>query len=219
MFASILRLSLNDMAKLRAKDAYGIHRIVYSLFEPVRDLESSAGLAASSGILYSDRGMKKGWREIIVFSNRRPQQPDYGKLDEPHEITGKLLEKLLSFSSYHFEITVNPVKRDRSSGKLVPLRTRETVAEWFAAKAPKWGFYTSHLEVRSMEVLQFEKKGQHVTLGQATLIGLLDVRDSAQFVRSFTQGIGRAKAFGCGLLLIEPCPNSSTQPPQHKESE
>jgi CRISPR system Cascade subunit CasE len=215
MFASVVRLSLNDMAKLRVKDAYGIHRIVYGLFEPVRDLESSAGRAASSGILYSDRGMKKGWREIIVFSDRRPQQPNNGKLDALREITSELLEKLLGYSIYRFEITLNPVKREISSGKLVPLRTREAVAEWFAAKAPGWGFGVPHLEVKSIDVLQFEKKGQQVTLGRATLIGLLNVSDRELFAHSFAHGIGRAKAFGCGLLLIEPCSDPSTQPLQH----
>jgi len=57
MFASLLHLSVQDMACLRIKDAYGIHRIVYDLFDPVRN--SSTEKDASSGILYADRGIKK----------------------------------------------------------------------------------------------------------------------------------------------------------------
>jgi CRISPR system Cascade subunit CasE len=204
MFASVLRLSLNDMAKLRVKDAYSIHRVVYDLFEPVPDRAADNGQVPSSGILYADRGTKKGWREIIIVSNRSPQQPPNGEI-ESREIP----EKLLGFSTYRFETTVNPVKRESSSGRLMPLRTREAVAEWFAAKSLGWGFDAQHLEVMSLEVLQFEKKGQQVTLGQATLTGLLDVRDTARFARSFTNGIGRGKAFGCGLLQIAPLPNPS----------
>ena len=217
MFASVWRLSLNDMAKMKVKDAYSVHRVVYDLFEPVRDLASPEGRAAPSGILYSDRGMKKGWREIVILSDRMPQQPSNGKLENLQEIAGELLKKLLGFQSYRFEITVNPVKRDSRSRKLLPMRTREEVAEWFAAKAPAWGFDATQLEVKSLDVQQFEKKGQPVTLGQATLTGLLNVRDRARFAQSFSHGIGRGKAFGCGLLLIEPC-NPSTQPSQHKES-
>jgi len=238
MFASVLRLSLNDMARLRVKDAYGIHRIVYDLFEPVRDFATSAGQTPASGILYSDRGMKNGWRKIMIFSDRPPRDPNNSRFEKQYEITGDLLDKLLGFPSYRFEITVNPVKREKSraeptepdatmvnsdkrkksSGRLVPLRTREAVSEWFAAKAPTWGFDARHLEVTSLGVLQFEKKGQQVTLGQATLTGLLTVRDTTRFAHSFTHGIGRAKAFGCGLLLIEPCSSPSTQPSRHKES-
>jgi CRISPR system Cascade subunit CasE len=206
MFASVLRLSLNDMARLRVKDAYGIHRVVYDLFEPVPDRAASGGQVPPSGILYADRGTKKGWREIVIVSDRGPQQPPDGEI-ESREIPARLL----GFSAYRFETTVNPVKRENSSGRLVPLRTREAVAEWFAAKAPGWGFNAQHLEVVSLEVLQFEKKGQQVTLGQATLAGLLSVRDSARFARSFTNGIGRGKAFGCGLLQIVPF-NPSRQP-------
>ena len=88
----------------------------------------------------------------------------------------------------------------------MPLRTREAVVEWFASKAPSWGFelVIEQLEVHSMHVAQFEKKGQLVTLGQATLTGLLHVRDATRFAQSFMRGIGRGKAFGCGLLQIVP---------------
>jgi len=192
MFASLLRLSVQDMARLRIKDAYGVHRVVYDLFEPTRD-----DAAESSGILHADRGMKKGRREILIVSDRSPRQ-------DPCVETREIPEKLLTFPAYRFEITINPVKRESASGKLVPLRTREAVGEWFAAKAPSWGFEAADLEVQSMNVARFEKKGQLVTLGRATLTGLLHVRDAARFARSFTRGIGRGKAFGCGLLQIVP---------------
>ena len=201
MFATLLNLSIQDMARLRIKDAYGIHRLVYDLFDPMPGNAAVGGQAASSGILYADRGLKKGWREILIVSNRSPRQAPYIKRG-PEEIP----EKLLGFPSYRFEITINPVKRDSASGKLVPLRTREAVGEWFAAKAPGWGFELAagHLEVESMNVAQFEKKGQWVTLSQATLTGLLKVRDAPRFAQSFTRGLGRGKAFGCGLLQIAP---------------
>jgi CRISPR system Cascade subunit CasE len=191
------------MAKQRIKDAYGIHRVVYGLFDPKR-VHAANGQVPSSGILYADRGMKKGEREIIIVSDRPAHQPAFGRLE-----SRRIPEKLLTFPSYCFEITINPVRRENSSGKLVPLRTRGDVSEWFANKAPKWGFDASHLEIRSLDLLQFEKKGQQVTLGQAALTGLLNVRDAALFANSFKQGIGRGKAFGCGLLLLEPLPNPS----------
>ena len=194
MFASLLRLSVQDMARLRIKDAYGVHRVVYDLFDPARD-----NAAESSGILYADRGMKKERREILIVSDRSPRQASCGRLE-----TREIPEKLLTFSAYRFEITINPVKRESASGKLVPLRTREAVGEWFVAKAPSWGFEPADLEVQSLNVAQFEKKGQRVTLGQATLTGLLHVRDAARFAHSFMRGIGRGKAFGCGLLQIVP---------------
>ena len=207
MFASVLRLSIEDLTKLRVKDAYGVHRVVYDLFERVRD--EAAMTDSSSGILYADRGVRKERREIVMVSDRCPRQPPHGEVQ-----CREIPEKFLGFSTYRFQITINPVRRESSSGKLVPLRNRESVAEWFAAKSPGWGFDITHIEVQSLNVLQFEKeKGQRVTLGQATLTGILHVRDVADFSRSFSLGIGRGKAFGCGLLQIEPIVNQPPNPP------
>jgi len=59
--------------------------------------------------------------------------------------------------------------------------------------------------VDRVEVLQFKDKQQNpVTLAQAHLQGQLRITDAAQFRNSFTQGIGRGRTFGCGLLQIAP---------------
>lgn len=202
MFASYLRLTPQDMLRLRIKDAYGVHRVVYSLFDPKPGTgDGSETPSPSSGILFADKGLKKGQREILIVSDRAPRPADHGEL-EHHEIPARLL----NFPAYRFEITLNPVKRERASGKIVPMRSREEVKTWFAGKAPGWGFAAAeeHLEVAALGVIQFEKKGQNVTLGQATLTGFLQVRDRDAFARSFAQGIGRGRAFGCGLLQIAP---------------
>lgn len=36
--------------------------------------------------------------------------------------------------------------------------------------------------------------------------GVLSVTDPARFLEALGQGIGRAKAMGCGLMMIRPCP-------------
>jgi CRISPR system Cascade subunit CasE len=55
--------------------------------------------------------------------------------------------------------------------------------------------------------MQFNKKGNQVTLGSATLQGGLTVIDREKFKHSFCQGIGRGRAFGFGLLQIVPNSN------------
>jgi CRISPR system Cascade subunit CasE len=86
------------------------------------------------------------------------------------------------------------------------LRRREDVAEWFSGKAPSWGFSVADndLIVDEVGVWEFTKKNQPVTLGFARLRGLLHVVNRELFRRSFSRGIGRGKAFGCGLLQIVP---------------
>jgi len=70
----------------------------------------------------------------------------------------------------------------------------------------KWGFavHESSLLVADMAVDAFHKGGGLVTLGKATLTGSLHVTDREAFIASVSNGIGKGRAFGCGLLQIIP---------------
>jgi CRISPR system Cascade subunit CasE len=91
---------------------------------------------------------------------------------------------------------------------LIPVKGREAIAAWFTERAPKsWGFSVvpQSLQVDSITVQRFRAKNDHpITLAQAQLQGLLEVTDPEQFKTSFSQGIGRGRAFGCGLLQVVP---------------
>lgn len=203
MIASKLRLSRADSKALKISDAYSLHRVVYDLFDDVRsDSEKAAGV--SSGILFVDKGGDFQAREILLLSDRAPNQPTHGELAS-REIPSSFLEA----DAYRFEIVMNPVKRENQSRKLVAIKGREAVQQWFVAKAPRWGFsvHPSSLQINQMSVQVFEKKGQTVTLGSVTLQGELSVSDRTQFIKSFEQGIGRGHAFGFGLLQISPISN------------
>ena len=61
------------------------------------------------------------------------------------------------------------------------------------------------LQIDSIEVQQFnDKEGRKITLGKAHIQGMLTVSDQQQFRNSFKNGIGKGRAFGCGLLQIVP---------------
>ncbi len=205
MIAGVLRLSRADIKALKITDEYSLHRVVYDLFEDVRSEEEKRASKAS-GILYADKGGDFSHRQILFLANRMPQQPQHGEL-------GKLIpipDDFLQHERYRFEVTVNPTKREKASKRLVPIRGREAVAEWFMAKAPDaWGFSvdSSSLQVLKLTVREFDKQGHAVTQGQASLQGVLTVTDRSRFITSFQQGIGRGRAFGCGLLQIVPMMN------------
>ncbi len=205
MIAGVLRLSRADIKALKITDAYSLHRVVYDLFEDVRSEEEKRASKAS-GILYADKGGDFSHRQILFLANRMPQQPQHGEL-------GKLIpipDDFLQHERYRFVVTVNPTKREKASKRLVPIRGREAVAEWFMAKAPDaWGFSvdSSSLQVLKLTVREFDKQGHAVTQGQASLQGVLTVTDRSRFITSFQQGIGRGRAFGCGLLQIVPMVN------------
>lgn len=89
----------------------------------------------------------------------------------------------------------------------------QTVAtEWMIKQGEKSGFRLEESEGRwSVEVREYSvatlpdhrgpRKGQP-QFGILDMTGLLTVTDPPAFLAALAQGFGRAKAFGCGLMLI-----------------
>jgi CRISPR system Cascade subunit CasE len=205
MIASVLHLDRAAIQALKVTDLYSLHRVVYGLYPDVRDEAAKAGSAAS-GILWADQGGDMRGRKILLLADREPAQQAQGGHGEVQ--SRSIADSFLQYQRYRFKVIINPTKRNNQSGKLVPVKGREAVVAWFAERAPEsWGFSVTpeHLQVERIEVLQFTDKAQRpVTLAQAHISGELQVRDRAQFQNSFSQGIGRGRSFGCGLLQIVP---------------
>lgn len=126
---------------------------------------------------------------------------------------------------FGFRVTVNPVKRDfvkGGRGRLVPL-VGATQLDWFVQRSAGWGF-----RVRPMGLpeeigteasaerldLQAERqrswtfgKDQHgrrfdVTQHHTTLTGRLEVTEATALRQALVRGMGRGKAYGCGLMTL-----------------
>jgi len=205
MIASVLHLDRKAIRALRVTDPYSLHRVVYSLYEDVRLADDKAASAAS-GILYADQGGDHTGRNVLMLADRAPTD----SVDGRHgQVQSKVVpDNFLQHPQYRFKVIVNPTKRDSASRKLVPVCGREYVAAWFTDRAASsWGFTVSaaHLQVERIDVQQFkDKQRRQVTIAQAHVQGLLSITDQDQFKKSFTRGIGRARAYGCGLLQMVP---------------
>ena len=205
LFASVLHLDRQAVKKLRITDPYSLHRVVYSLFEDVRsNKEKQEGM--SSGIVYADQGGDFAGRKILLLSNRLPSNSVGG--DQEQVETKEIPRGFLEADQYRFKTIVNPTCRESASRKLIPVKGRRAIEIWFCERAEKsWGFdvLREHLQVERVEVLSFTGKKQHrITLARATVQGALRVKDRDRFIQSFSQGIGRGRSFGCGLLQIVP---------------
>ncbi len=201
-YASVLRLNRADIKTLNIKDAYALHKVIYGLFEDIRsDAEKQASTA--SGITYVDKGGDFNTRQILMLSNRKPHQtPQFGEVR-----TKPIHSDFLAHDRYTFEVTLNPGKRHKQTGKIVAVRGRDAIEQWFLERAPiSWGFSINpeNLQTEKISVQTFEKSGRTITHGSATLKGELTVIDRDRFTLSFIQGIGRGRAFGFGLLQIVP---------------
>lgn len=197
MIATVYRLDCAACKKLGLKDAYGVHKAVYSLF-PKREGENR-------DFLYADKGGDLRGRTILVVSNRPPDQPEVGSI-----ATKNIPERFLEHDRYAFEIVLNPSRRDSKSEKTVAVLGRENLRQWILEKVPHWGFQVDAdtLEIRHAGLLRYMKNGTLCSHNTATFVGKLTVTDREKFKASFQQGIGRAKSFGFGLLQIIPLSES-----------
>lgn len=203
-YLSQYQLSATDARCLRLTDAYSVHRIVYGLFDDAR----GGAPNKASGILFADKGMKLGgeprqnMRTILILSDRQPREPECGNIQAK-----PLPDSYLQAEHYAFELVINPVRRENASRRVVPIVGKPAVRQWFLEKSPAWGFsvHEPSFQVHDIAVEKFPYKGgAPATIARATLGGILRVTDRALFTQSVHCGIGRAKAFGCGLLQIAP---------------
>ncbi len=205
MFAGVLQLDRKAVKALRIHDAYSLHRVVYSLYDDVRD-SAAKETSNPSGILYADKGGDHRARRILMLADRAPDSAVDGEYGEVQ--SKPIPEGFLQHDQYRFKVIVNPTRRDSASRKLIPMHGRAAIADWFLQRAENsWGFLpiAEQLQIDQIDVLQFtDKQQRRVTIAQAHVQGMLRVHDRAQFQNSFVRGIGRARAYGCGLLEIVP---------------
>lgn len=122
------------------------------------------------------------------------------------------LDNLKEGQQWHFRLSANPVKAviDKNSpkgarGKIRAHVTPEQQIKWLLDRAESIGvkFNTQSLQVVNSNWIRFKKKNSsRVIFRKVTYEGLLTVEDTIRLRERLTQGIGRQKAYGCGLLTL-----------------
>lgn len=121
-----------------------------------------------------------------------------------------LLERTVKGSRWHFRLAANPTYQlSRGKGKRGRLCAHTTAAhqrEWLKEQSEKHGF---RLEEENFDVISntwhhFGKGSGHrqVSLLLATYEGILEITDETLFRGVLTNGIGRGKAYGAGLMTL-----------------
>ena len=77
--------------------------------------------------------------------------------------------------------------------------------EWLAAQGAQHGFrLPERITVDGYNKFKLPRQGKREKIEISTLefAGILEITDSAKFLDKLASGFGRARAFGCGLMLI-----------------
>lgn len=100
-----------------------------------------------------------------------------------------------------FSLRVNPVKRLSKERCRVPLVKENDLQEWLARKME--GFASAiDASVNGKHVFHFKKSKLFGKIVAVDFEGYFRVKDLEKLKVVLSSGIGPAKAFGCGLLLV-----------------
>lgn len=81
---------------------------------------------------------------------------------------------------------------------------QEAAEQWLAPRLACSGAELISVRSEAYQQHRHQKapKGRPIRFSTLDLVGLLTVMDPVQFSHALTNGVGPAKAFGCGLLLV-----------------
>lgn len=193
-----------------ARNPYELHRQVWRLFPGEGKESRSNSEEARQGFLFRIEEALTGRPARLLVQSRNLPKPFPGltlvgaKAFQPQLVSGQRLT---------FVLTANPIKtitdmqRDaKKPGKQsdkcrVPLIKEEDQRSWIGRKL------SAAAEIEAVTVLPhaptyFRKGNSGGKLVTATFEGILRVTDPVVLIRTMEKGIGPAKAFGCGLLLV-----------------
>lgn len=186
--------------KQRLSDSYAWHKALWTAF-PDRD-------GKPRHFLFRIDDKRQRFR-VLLLSPDRPVLPGWG-LWETKEVS----PSFLMHERYLFQLRANPtikrvVRDDNGSKKKNGRRdaiTDETgLRAWLDRKADQFCFAVEDCVVGPpMESFFINKQRERGKHSSVDFQGLLRVTDHGVFKRAFHEGIGPAKAFGFGLIMLQP---------------
>lgn len=127
----------------------------------------------------------------------------------------RLLDRLETGQAWIFRLTANPTRMGKTADG-VPKRFGHVTAaqqlQWLLDRAQPNGFSIPvekdgdpAVEVIARSEDRFSHgRGAKVAITRATYEGVLEISEPDLLRHALTHGIGRAKAYGCGLLTLAP---------------
>jgi len=122
------------------------------------------------------------------------------------------LERIEAKQVWRFRLCANPVHSVKEQGvtgrgKLFAHITREHQKKWLLDRSEKNGFsiQANNFDVIRSEWINFGKgigKREEISMCAVVYEGVLVVTDATRFCEALVGGIGRGKAYGCGLLTV-----------------
>ena len=223
MFLSKLTINVTSREFRRDyADIHDMHRTIMSAFPEVSDGQPAR---QAHGTLWRLDGTHRGF-VLYVQSHVKPDWAALadGYLTQPPQVRGlqPVLGAIAPGRKLAFRLVANPTHAvlphglpgQRGRGKRVPHRTPDKQVEWLARQGERHGFMIPLASNGQADVapspcptLRGRQRNQHhggIVVEPVRYDGHLIITDPDTFAAAIQNGIGRAKAYGCGLLSLAP---------------
>lgn len=200
-----IKIGYGLAAKLKLRDNYAWHQALWEAF-PGREGENRSFLFR---IDTHDEGS-----DVLLLSTVEPNKPAW--CPESSWAIRVISPAFFDHQYYRFDVRVNatrkvaklnPSGQHTKNGRRAVISSETDLKAWLTRKAEQSGFQVltePPLIIDPRVDYHFRKEnspGIHVGV---RFRGVMQVIDQARFEHTFHHGIGSAKAFGFGLLLLQP---------------
>lgn len=227
MYLSSVRVDLNALTREQLFDvleggAYTAHQLLWTLFADTS--EGERPFLFRQEMEEAANGKSQGLPRFYVYSTRRPEavagldvqcKPFAPQLAKGEHLAFRLRANPTVAKpagegqrSHRADVLMNARKPffpgERTSQACVD--AMEIAArDWLAERAARFGFELPMApEVGAYRQHELKKSDRRdpIRFSSVDYEGLLEVTDPGLLIEKLSQGIGRSKAFGCGLLML-----------------
>ena len=201
------QLSPAQLLHLVDRGEYVMHQWLWDLFPGGKERQ----------FLYRREELQGAFR-FFVLSQERPAESETFTIE-----CRPFVSELRTGQSLCFNLRANPTickagkrhdllmeaKRQvkgQAEGRDIWLHQQQAALDWLAAQGERSGFtlLDTSVDAYRQQQLRRENTRQLIQFSSVDYTGMLTVTDPGLFVQRLSQGYGKSRAFGCGLMLIKP---------------
>lgn len=176
----------------RLVDGYAWHNAIWSAFPGRPD--------DARDFLFRLDLLNGGFR-VLLLSAQKPLPTEVFSWQ-----TKSVSEGFLEHDTYRFQLKANPTLRRSADKRRLAIYDEAQLRDWLTRKAATAGF---EVDPDTLQVgapldetfVRNGRRGKHVAVD---FTGMLRITDRQLFSETFHSGIGSAKGFGYGMLMLQP---------------
>ncbi|MDB5281020.1 MAG: CRISPR-associated protein Cse3 [Bacteroidota bacterium] len=199
------------------KDIYKYHQLIWKLFnennpDKKRDFLFRKEFDGEWPIFYTLSAIEPGNDNNCWEIKTKPYLPKINNGDFLYfklRVNPRICSKNSAGKTVYYDIVQNERYKEKDYQKEKKTSRAELVQQmgtkWLTSRSEGNGFKIISVIVDKYEVNDFpkENEGKRITLSTIDYQGQLQVTDAESFLKVLFKGLGPAKGFGCGLMMVK----------------